>query len=104
MEELNLENKTFRGIPLSLIYKQIIRFMKEKGIYTIYMESFSKTDLTYETFLERVYSYGDMAILNFFIHKHNRSFLKKLGKTKILYDIHFGLIHHIRNLSILWKN
>ena len=51
MEELNLENKTFRGIPLSLIYKQIIRFMKEKVIYTIYMESASKEVISYEKFL-----------------------------------------------------
>ena len=102
--EIDIENKTFRGIPLSVIYKQIIRFMKEIGIYSVYVESFSKTDLTYETFLERVYSYGDMGILNFFIHKHNRSFLKKLRGSKILYDVHFGLINHIRNLSILWTN
>ena len=102
--EIDIENKTYRGIPLSVIYKQIIRFMKENKIYITYVNSFPKTDLTYETFLESVYSYGDMAISNFFIHKYNRSFLKKLRKSDILYDIHFGLIHHLDNISILWKN
>ena len=56
MEELNLENKTFRGIPLSLIYTQFIRFMKENGIYALYLEiSFPKTKMSYETFSKHIF-------------------------------------------------
>ena len=54
-KKLNFYNKMYNNIPLSVIYKQFIRFMKENGIYTPYLEiSFPKTKMSYETFLENV--------------------------------------------------
>ena len=116
MEELNLENKTFRGIPLSLIYKQIIRFMKEKGIYTIYMESASKEVISYEKFLKSIRSYRGSVIKNFFLnlcnfgdeHENYNVCLRKLETSKCpmndtLYNIHFGLIAHLNNICDSWK-
>ena len=114
---LDFQNETLSGVPLSLIYKQIIRFMKEKGIYTIYMESASKEVISYEKFLKSIRSYKGSVIKNFFLnlcnfgdeHENYNVFLRKLETSKCsmndtLYNIHFGLMHHIRNLSILWKN
>lgn len=55
MRHLNTFYKTYSGIPLSVIYKQFIRFLKENGIYTPYLEiSFPKTKMSYKTFLENV--------------------------------------------------
>ena len=55
MRHLNTFYKTYSGIPLSVLYKQFIRFMKENGIYATYLEiSFPKTKMSYETFLENV--------------------------------------------------
>ena len=55
MRHLNTFYKTYSGIQLSVLYKQFIRFMKENGIYAPYLEiSFSKTKMSYETFLENV--------------------------------------------------
>ena len=56
MEKLNVKDKTYHNIPLSVIYKQFIRFMKENGIYALYLEiSFSKTKMSYETFSEHIF-------------------------------------------------
>ena len=56
MDELNLKKMTYYDIPLSIIYKQFIRFMKENGIYALYLEiSFSKTKMSYETFSKHIF-------------------------------------------------
>ena len=56
MDELNLKKMTYYDIPLSVIYTQFIRFMKENGIYALYLEiSFSKTKMSYETFSEHIF-------------------------------------------------
>ena len=55
MRHLNSFYKTYSGIQLSVLYKQFIRFLKENGIYTPYLEiSFPKTKMSYKTFLENV--------------------------------------------------
>ena len=55
----NLYNKTYSNIPLSVLYKQFIRFMKENGIYTLYLEiSFPKTKMSYETFSKNIFKLG----------------------------------------------
>ena len=116
MEELNLEKMTECNVPLSVIYKQIIRFMKEKGIYTIYMESASKEVINYENFLKNIRSYRGSVIKNFFLricnfggeHENYNVFLRKLETSKCsmndtLYNIHFGLIDHLDNIYDSWK-
>ena len=50
--ENNKDNEMYEGIPLSVIYNQIIRFMKENEIYAPYLEiSLPQTNMNYETFL-----------------------------------------------------
>lgn len=116
MEGLNLEKMTYCNVPLSVIYKQIIRFMKENGIYTIYMESASKEVINYENFLKNIRSYRGSSIKNFFLNIYNfggerenyNVFLRKLETSKCsmsdtLYNIHFGLIEHLDNIYDSWK-
>ena len=70
----NLYNKTYSNIPLSVLYKQFIRFMKENGIYTLYLEiSFPKTKMSYETFLINIASFYDKeaTIERFFLKTFN---------------------------------
>lgn len=74
MRHLNTFYKTYSGIPLSVIYKQFIRFLKENGIYTPYLEiSFPKTKMSYETFLEIVLMRKDSDIIldRFFLCGNN---------------------------------
>ena len=74
MRHLNSFYKTYSGIPLSVLYKQFIRFMKENGIYTLYLEiSFPKTKMSYETFLKNIASFDDKeaAIERFFLCTFN---------------------------------
>lgn len=73
MDELNLKKMTYYDIPLSVIYKQFIRFMKENGIYAPYLEiSLPKTNMSYETFLINVFKSGDSIFLdNFFCYVEN---------------------------------
>lgn len=116
MEGLNLEKMTYCNVPLSVIYKQIIRFMKENGIYTIYMESASKEVINYENFLKNIRSYRGSSIKNFFLNIYNfggerenyNVFLRKLKTSKCsmsdtLYNIHFGLIEYLDNIYDSWK-
>ena len=54
----NLYNETYNNIPLSVIYKQFIRFMKENGIYAPYLEiSFPKTKMSYVAFWRHVHKF-----------------------------------------------
>ena len=72
--EIDIENKTFRGIPLSVIYKQIIRFMKENGIYTPYLKiSLPQTKMSYQTFLKNIASFDnkEAVIERFFLKTFN---------------------------------
>ena len=67
MDELNLKKMTYYDIPLSVIYKQFIRFMKENGIYAPYLEiSLPQTKMSYETFLTNVCKSGHSIFFDFF--------------------------------------
>ena len=115
MEGLNLEKYTYNNVPLSIVYKQIIRFMKEKGIYTIYMKSAYQKVISYEIFLKNIRYHGDSIIRNFFLHRCNigsknedydvfsLELKKYIHSTNILCDIHFGLIDHLNNIYDSWK-
>ena len=64
----NKDNEMYEGIPLSLIYNQIIRFMKENGIYSPYLEiSLPQTNMSYERFL----SHSKTRLDSFFVHIYN---------------------------------
>ena len=61
------DNVTYDAIPLSVIYKQLIRFMKENGIYTAYLEiSYPKVKMTYDKFLANLREYGMDKMLDYF--------------------------------------
>ena len=58
-KKLNFYNKMYNNIPLSVIYKQFIRFMKENGIYTPYLEiSFPKTKMNYGVFWRHLHKFS----------------------------------------------
>ena len=66
---LDFQNETLSGVPLSLIYKQIIRFMKENGIYATYLElSYPDVKMDYDKFLLCVKRFRINAIRHFFTH------------------------------------
>ena len=74
MRHLNTFYKTYSGIPLSVLYKQFIRFLKESGIYTLYLEiSLPQTEMSYETFLENVLmrKESDVILDRFFLSEIN---------------------------------
>ena len=74
MRHLNSFYKTYSGIPLSVLYKQFIRFLKESGIYTLYLEiSLPQTEMSYETFLENVLmrKESDLMLDRFFLFDIN---------------------------------
>ena len=74
MRHLNTFYKTYSGIPLSVLYKQFIRFLKESGIYTLYLEiSLPQTEMSYETFLENVLmrKESDVILDRFFLYEIN---------------------------------
>ena len=74
MRHLNSFYKTYSGIPLSVLYKQFIRFLKESGIYTLYLEiSLPQTEMSYETFLENVLmrKESDLMLDRFFLFEIN---------------------------------
>ena len=67
---LDFQNETLSGVPLSLIYKQIIRFMKENGIYATYLElSYPDVKMDYDKFLLCVKRFRINAIRHFFTHR-----------------------------------
>lgn len=58
-KKFNFYNKMYNNIPLSVIYKQFIRFMKENGIYTPYLEiSFPKTKMSYVVFWRHLHKFS----------------------------------------------
>ena len=68
MKNLSTHDKTYSDIPLSVIYNQIIRFMKENGIYAPYLEiSLPQTNMSYERFL----SHSKTRLDSFFVHIYN---------------------------------
>ena len=76
MKENNsfFDNVTYDAIPLSVIYKQIIRFMKENGIYTPYLKiSLPQTKMSYQTFLKNIASFDNKeeVIERFFLKTFN---------------------------------
>ena len=72
-KEINFFNETYDGIPLSIIYNQIIRFLKENGIYVPYLEiSLPQTKLgNYESFINLLINSGcaECLISHFFTVK-----------------------------------
>ena len=73
-KKINLSEEAYDDIPLSVIYKQIIRFMKENGIYTPYLKiSLPQTKMSYETFLKNIASFYDKeaTIERFFLKTFN---------------------------------
>ena len=69
MKENNsfFDNVTYYYIPLSIIYKQLIRFMKENGIYAPYLEiSYPKVKMTYDKFLANLRENGIDKMLDYF--------------------------------------
>ena len=67
---LDLKNETLSVVPLSLIYKQIIRLMKENGIYATYLElSYPEVKMDYDKFLICVKRFRGNAIRHFFTHR-----------------------------------
>ena len=106
---------TYYGNPLSVIYKQFIRFMKENGIYTLYLEiSLPQTKMSYETFLTNVCKSGHNIFLdNFFCYIENigvdwykyaeysdtsaNSFFKKINDKWAAYLFKLIEIYHKKN-------
>lgn len=72
MKNLSTHDKTYSDIPLSVIYNQIIRFMKENGIYTPYLEiSLPQTNMSYERFLINFRRFKNTTLDHFFLYKFN---------------------------------
>ena len=72
MKYLNTNDETYNGIPLSVIYNQIIRFMKENGIYAPYLEiSLPQTNMSYERFLINFRRFNKTTLDYFFLYKFN---------------------------------
>ena len=72
MKYLNTHDETYRDIPLSVIYNQIIRFMKENGIYAPYLEiSLPQTNMSYERFLIFFRRFDKTTLEYFFLYKFN---------------------------------
>ena len=68
----NKDNEMYEGIPLSVIYKQLIRFMKENGIYAPYLEiSLPQTNMSYERFLINFRRFNKTTLDHFFLYKFN---------------------------------
>ena len=115
MDKLSLKKMTYYGIPLSVIYKQFIRFMKENEIYTLYLEiSLPQTKMSYETFLTNVCKSGHNIFLdNFFCYIENigvdwykyaeysdtsaNSFFKKINDKWAAYLFKLIEIYHKKN-------
>ena len=72
MKYLSTHDETYRDIPLSVIYNQIIRFMKENGIYAPYLEiSLPQTNMSYERFLIFFRRFDKTTLEYFFLYKFN---------------------------------
>lgn len=77
MRHLNSQYKTYNDIPLSVVYKQFIRFLKENGLYVLYLEiSLPQTKMSYETFLTNVFmrKESDVMLDKFFLYGINVGF------------------------------
>ena len=72
MKYLSTNDETYSDIPLSVIYKQLIRFMKENGIYAPYLEiSLPQTNMSYERFLINLRRFNKTTLDHFFLYKFN---------------------------------
>ena len=72
MKYLSTHDETYSDIPLSVIYNQIIRFMKENGIYAPYLEiSLPQTNMNYERFLINFRRFNKATLDHFFLYKFN---------------------------------
>ena len=81
MRYLSTHDETYSDIPLSVIYNQIIRFMKENGIYSPYLEiSLPQTNMSYERFLINFRRFNKTTLDHFFLYKFN------VGENYSAYD------------------
>lgn len=61
------DNVKYYDFHIHEIYKQLIRFMKENGIYAAYLElSYSEVKMTYDRFLANIRERGIDAMVNRF--------------------------------------
>lgn len=106
MRHLNTFYKTYSGIPLSVIYKQFIRFLKENGIYTPYLEiSFPKTKMSYKTFLGIVLMRKDSDIIldRFFLCGNNiGTDFYQYAKYKDGSDNYASAINFLEKINYKW--
>ena len=106
MRHLNSFYKTYSGIPLSVLYKQFIRFLKESGIYTLYLEiSLPQTEMSYETFLENVLmrKESDLMLDRFFLFEINiGSDLYQYAKYEDGSDNFFSAINFLKKINYKW--
>ena len=106
MDKLSLKKMTYYGIPLSVIYKQFIRFMKENEIYTLYLEiSLPQTKMSYETFLENVLmrKESDLMLDRFFLFEINiGSDLYQYAKYEDGSDNFNSAINFLEKINYKW--
>ena len=106
MRHLNSFYKTYSGIPLSVLYKQFIRFMKENGIYTLYLEiSLPQTKMSYETFLKNVLmrKESDLMLDSFFLFEINiGSDLYQYAEYEDGSDNFFSAINFLEKINYKW--
>ena len=106
MRHLNTFYKTYSGIPLSVLYKQFIRFLKESGIYTLYLEiSLPQTEMSYETFLENVLmrKESDLMLDRFFLFEINiGSDLYQYAKYEDGSDNFNSAINFLEKINYKW--
>lgn len=106
-KEINFFSETYDGIPLSIIYNQIIRFLKEKGIYVPYLEiSLPQTKLgNYESFINLLIksNCAEYLIRHFFTAKSTmgRDF-EKYGICMPKFNHNFSAFHFLHNINREW--
>ena len=106
-KEINFFNETYDGIPLSIIYNQIIRFLKEKGIYVPYLEiSLPQTKLgNYESFKNLLInsSCAECLIRHFFITKKViGTDFEKYGNYIPNFNHNFSAFHFLHDINREW--
>ena len=106
-KEINFFSETYDGIPLSIIYNQIIRFLKEKGIYVPYLEiSLPQTKLgNYESFINLLInsSCAEYLIRHFFIStKTIGKDFEKYGNYIPNFNYNFSTFHFFDIINREW--
>ena len=106
-KEINFFNETYDGIPLSIIYNQIIRFLKENGIYVPYLElSLPQTKLgNYESFINLLInsSCAECLISHFFTVKETiGTDYEKYGNYIPNFNHNFSAFHFLHDINREW--